>query len=99
MLRNNIELDVKIKCIEQNKPQSKIAEEIGTSAPYVSRIVNSGDKVLNKTFVQIMESLMIRISLKHPALFGRYPFQATYFSFGMVEMFGYFPGPHPPVAR
>ena len=27
MLRNNIELDVKIKCIEQNKPQSKIAEE------------------------------------------------------------------------
>ena len=57
MLRNNNELDVKIKCIEQNKPQSKIAEEIGTSAPYVSRIVNSGDKVLNKTFVQIMESL------------------------------------------
>lgn len=31
MLRNNIELDVKVKCIEENKPQSKIAEEIGTS--------------------------------------------------------------------
>ena len=57
MLRNNIELDVKTKCIEQSKPQSKIAEEIGTSAPYVSRVVNSGEKVVNKTFVQIMEHL------------------------------------------
>ena len=56
MLRNNIEVDVKVKCIEENKPQSKIAEEIGTSAPYVSRIVNSGDKILNKTFIQIMET-------------------------------------------
>ncbi|HIT07433.1 MAG TPA: helix-turn-helix transcriptional regulator [Candidatus Scybalocola faecipullorum] len=65
MLRNNIELDVKIKCIEQNKPQSKIAEEIGTSAPYVSRIVNSGDKVLNKTFVQIMESLGYDVELTY----------------------------------
>ncbi len=65
MLRNNIELDVKVKCIEENKPQSKIAEEIGTSAPYVSRIVNSGDKVLNKTFVQIMESLGYDVELTY----------------------------------
>ena len=50
MLKNNIVVDVKVKCIEKNKPQSKIAEEIGTSAPYVSRVINSGDKVLNKTF-------------------------------------------------
>ena len=45
--------------------QSKIAEEIGTSAPYVSRIVNSGDKVLNKTFVQIMESLGYDVELTY----------------------------------
>ena len=63
MLRNNIELDVKIKCIEQNKPQSKIAEEIGTSAPYVSRVINSGEKVLNRTFVQIMEHLGYDVEL------------------------------------
>ena len=48
---------MKVKCIEERKLQSKIAEEIGISAPYVSRIVNSGDKVLNKTFVHITESL------------------------------------------
>ena len=45
--------------------QSKIVEEIGTSAPYVSRIVNSGDKVLNKTFVQIMESLGYDVELTY----------------------------------
>ena len=65
MLKNNIEVDVKIKCIEENKPQSKIAEEIGTSAPYVSRVINSGDKVLNKTFVQIMESLGYDVKLTY----------------------------------
>ena len=48
---------MKVKCIEERKLQSKIAQEIGSSAPYVSRIVNSGDKVLNKTFVHITESL------------------------------------------
>ena len=65
MLLNNIEIDVKVKCIEQNKPQSKLAEEIGTSAPYVSRVVNSGDKILNKTFVQIMEHLGYDIELTY----------------------------------
>ena len=29
MLRNNIELDVKIKCIEQNKPFVQIMESLG----------------------------------------------------------------------
>ena len=65
MLKNNIEVDVKIKCIEENKPQSKIAEEIGTSAPYVSRVISSGDKVLNKTFIQIMESLGYDVKLTY----------------------------------
>ena len=65
MLLNNIEIDVKVKCIEHNKPQSKLAEEIGTSAPYVSRVVNSGDKILNKTFVQIMEHLGYDIELTY----------------------------------
>lgn len=28
MVRNNIEVDVKVKCIEQGKTQVKVAEEI-----------------------------------------------------------------------
>ena len=31
MLKNNIELDVKTKCIEESKTQAWVAEEVGTS--------------------------------------------------------------------
>ena len=31
MVRNNIEVDVKVKCIEQGKTQAKLAEEIDTT--------------------------------------------------------------------
>lgn len=57
MLKNNIELDVKVKCIEGNMTQVKVAELVGTTPSYVSRIVNGGDKVVNKTFVSMMEAL------------------------------------------
>ncbi len=40
MLKNNIEIDVKVKCIEENTTQAKVAEAIGTSAQYVSRLIN-----------------------------------------------------------
>ena len=45
MLMNNIELDVKTKCIEEDKTQNQIAEDVGTSAAYVSRIVNSKENM------------------------------------------------------
>ena len=57
MLKNNIELDVKVKCIEGGTTQAKVAEIVGTTPSYVSRIVNGGDKVVNKTFVSMMEAL------------------------------------------
>lgn len=36
VLKNNIEIDVKVKCIEANKTQLKLAKNIGSSAPYIS---------------------------------------------------------------
>lgn len=57
MLLSNIKLDLKTKCIEEETTQTKIAEEIGTSKSYISRIVNGGDKVMNNMFIQIMEVL------------------------------------------
>ena len=65
MLKNNIELDVKVKCIEGNTTQAKVAEEVGTSASYVSRVINGGDKVVNKTFVSIMEALGYDVELHY----------------------------------
>jgi plasmid maintenance system antidote protein VapI len=65
MIINNIELDVKVKCIENETTQTKIAEEIGTTKSYVNRIIKKQENVVNKTFVQIMESLGYDIELHY----------------------------------
>lgn len=65
MLKNNIEIDVKVKCIEAGKTQIQLAEDIGTSAPYVSRIINSQDKIINRTFLAMMESLGYDVELTY----------------------------------
>lgn len=57
MFKNNIEVDVKVKCIETEMTQIQIAEKIGTTNSYVNRIVKKKDGVVNKTFVQMMEAL------------------------------------------
>ncbi len=63
MLRNNVEVDVKVKCIEGNVTQAKLAEDIGTSAPYVSRLIRNNEKIVNKTFLQLMERLGYDVEL------------------------------------
>ena len=65
MLRNNIELDVKVKCIEENTTQAKVAESVGTTPSYVIRIVNGGDKVVNKTYISIMEALGYGVEISY----------------------------------
>jgi plasmid maintenance system antidote protein VapI len=57
MVRNNIELDVKIKCLEAQLTQQKLGEIIGTTGQYVNRIIKKKDGLLNKTFVEMMEAL------------------------------------------
>ena len=57
MVKNNIEVDVKVKCIEQETTQAQLAEDIGTTGQYVNCIIKKKDGVVNKTFVQMMESL------------------------------------------
>ena len=65
MLLNNIELDVKTKCIEESKTQAGIAEELGTSQAYISRIVNSKEKIINNTFIRMLESLGYDVRLTY----------------------------------
>ena len=65
MIKNNIEVDVKVKCIEEGKTQAQIAEEIKTTSQYVNRIIKKSDGVVNKTFVQIMENLGYDIELTY----------------------------------
>lgn len=65
MIKNNIELDVKVKCIENGITQVKIAEDINTTKSYVNRIIKKQDGVVNKTFVQMMEALGYDIELTY----------------------------------
>lgn len=65
MLKNNVEVDVKVKCIEGDVTQAKLAEDIGTSAPYVSRLIRNNEKIVNKTFLQLMEKLGYDVELTY----------------------------------
>ena len=65
MIRNNIEVDVKTKCIENGITQAQLAEDIGTTAPYGNRIIKKQEGVLNKTFVQMIESLGYDIEFRY----------------------------------
>lgn len=65
MVKNNIELDVKVKCLEQNRTQQSLAEDIGTTGQYVNRIIKKKDGLVNKTFVEIMEALGYDIELTY----------------------------------
>lgn len=65
MIKNNIEVDVKIRCIEEGKTQAQIATEIETTSQYVNRIIKNSDKVINKTFIQMMEALGYDIELTY----------------------------------
>ena len=57
MLLNNIELDVKSRCIEEKKSQQKLGKDIGSSGAYVSRLINHPDRIVNKTFLAMLENL------------------------------------------
>ena len=65
MIKNNIEVDVKVKCIEHEITQAQLAEEIGTTSQYVNRIIKKRDGVVNKTFVQMLEALGYDIELTY----------------------------------
>ena len=65
MVRNNIEVYVKVKCIEQGKTQAKLAEEIDTTKTYVNRVIKKNESVVNNTFVKMMEALGYDIELHY----------------------------------
>lgn len=65
MLKNNVELDVKIKCLEAGLTQDQLAAKVGTTGQYVNRIIKKKDGFLNKTLVSMMEALGYDIELTY----------------------------------
>ncbi len=65
MVTNNIELDVKVKCLEASMTQQQVGEAIGTTGQYVNRIIKKKDGLVNKTFVSMMDALGYDIQLTY----------------------------------
>lgn len=65
MLKNNVEIDLKVKCMEEGITQVQLAEKVGTSAPYVNRVIKNPDGVVNKTFLSMMEQLGYDVELTY----------------------------------
>ena len=63
MVKNNIEIDVKVKCLEEGVTQAQLAELVGASAPYVSRLINKKEGIINKVFVDMLDKLGYDIQL------------------------------------
>ena len=63
MLKNNIEVDVKVKCIENEKTQAELAKEISITPSYVNRLIRKNENVVNKTFLAMMEALGYDVTL------------------------------------
>lgn len=63
MLKNNLEIDVKVKCLEEGVTQAQLAQMVGTSAPYVSRPINKKEGIINKVVVDMLDKLGYDIQL------------------------------------
>ena len=65
MVRNDIEFDIKVKCLETKMTQQQLGKTVGTTGQYVNRIIKKNDGIVNKTFVQMMEALGYDIELTY----------------------------------
>jgi len=65
MLQNNIEMDLKMRMIEDSTTQTKLAEKLGVSVAYVNRIIKGREQIVNKTFVRIMDELGYDVELTY----------------------------------
>lgn len=65
MIKNNLEIDVNVKFMEEGLTQARHAEKVGTFAPYFNRIIKNPEDDVNKTFINVMEQLGYNIELTY----------------------------------
>lgn len=65
MILNNIEVDVKVKCLEAGMTQAQLGEAVGSTGQYVNRVMKNKDGVMNKTYVKMLEALGYDIELTY----------------------------------
>lgn len=56
---------MKVKCLEESITQAQLAEMVGTSVSYISRLINKKKRIVNKTFVEMLEKLGYDIQITY----------------------------------
>lgn len=65
MIKNNLENDIKAKCLKESVTQAQLAQMVVTYAPYVSRLINKKEGIINKVFVDMLDKLGYDIRLAY----------------------------------
>ena len=65
MVKNNVEIDIKVMCIEAGTTQARLAQQINTTPAYVNRVIRQKETVVNKTFISMVEALGYDIQLTY----------------------------------
>lgn len=65
VVKNNVEIDIKVMCIEAGTTQAKLAHEISITPAYVNRVIRQKETVVNKTFTSMVEALGYDIQLTY----------------------------------
>ena len=55
----------KVRCLEENITQAQLAEMVGTSPSYISRLINKQTSIVNKVFVDMLEKLSCDIQITY----------------------------------
>ena len=63
MVKNNFEVDIKLKCIENGTTQTQITKDIHISKEYVNKVIKKQESIVNRTYVQIFKALGYDIEL------------------------------------
>ena len=62
-MRVEVEVLIRVKCLEEGVAQALLAQMVGTSAPYVSRLINKKEGIINKGCVDMLDNLGYDIQL------------------------------------
>ena len=65
MVKNNIEVDVKVKLLEANMTQQQLGENIGTTGQYINRVLKKNGGIVNETLVKMLDALGYDIVLTY----------------------------------
>ena len=64
-MRVEVEVLIRVKCLEEGVAQAQLAQMVGTSAPDISRPINKKEGIINMVFVDMLDKLGYDIPLAY----------------------------------